>query len=347
VTGRFMRSIGMPQLQYASRVAATDYGRIIVRDWLASAVSGKGLSQKNAIFNLKDMGIPESRIKEVHALVEQAVNGKVTWEQISKGGAAGELMTTAIRRFATRSVIEVTKAEKPKWAVSSPTGKMVYALQSFAAGHAKNVLDRFQNVAFNSELNAAQKATLLAGPAVGMAGIAWLQSLVWELRDLIFGTTAVEPKTVGQKAMRAVSAAGVFGRADTLIQAFTGIRNGRDLSSMGVGYVGQVGTRALETTYRFIDPEAKALNAMGEKSGRPLNSPNNNTADRAFVGMLHDIFVEPVAHGMIALAAPTAGVSVPVAMGAQMMIGSPMEKESMVTAVAGEKKQHKQQQRQW
>jgi hypothetical protein len=330
---RFMYSVGMQQLQRNARIANTKYGAIMLRSLLRDHAD-----DAKARFNLRDWGIPEGQIAAVAKWADK-FDGMPTPEQMKKGGEQGALYRTALQRFVERSVIDVTKAEKAPWA-NTPAGQVIYALQSFNAGYAKNQLDRVQKaVPFiwkDKELTAAQKAAVIAGPAAGLVGVAILQAFAWEARDAIFGSG--KEKTTGEKVMRGVSAGGLTGRADPFIQSVSGVRYGKDMASLGVGYAPGAILRALETGVRYADPENKAMALMDERAGRSLNSDKTNTAERALMGSIHDVILEPVLHGAIAASMPLRAGAALAAAPVQTMIGSQREKEAFVTETAGERK---------
>ena len=233
-------------------------------------------------------------------------------------GFAGDY-ATALLRFADQSVLMPTRAVKPTWA-SSPLGSLVFALQSYNYGFAKNVLARVgrETIAGVSEKDPARLSA-----AAGLVALMGVTSMVTGLRHLIYGSaTGNQDETPMQYALESADRAGLFGGASWVLNAIEGVRYKRSTSQAIQGSV--------------IGRAAEAADAVG---GLAFNkSTDTNTAERKAAGAVYDIAVRPAinAIGAGVLRGPVGAATIMGTGGRPGGLAIP-DKEAFRTATAGAK----------
>lgn len=230
--------------------------------------------------NLADLGIAENEIKPL----DDWLHARGRDRQMNSADAKtpiGLLWAAAARRFVHSVVQEGTKATSPK-IMSHPMGRLTFGLMRFAYTFTRNILARpirqalrdeaLRRTAGEGRQAAAARAfrdNLLYRGVLGM-GALWLgQFLVALLREWLFNGEQTkrhleEGDFVSWIARIAASRSGVYGPFDGVIQAFTGLRYQRDITSMTAG------------------PFMNLILNFGQSLGEAYynNSPNTSTSER-------------------------------------------------------------------
>jgi hypothetical protein len=207
---------------------------------------------------------------------------------------AGVIFQHAIHRLTGQIIQNPTRADKPMPA-SSALGRLVYALTAylyafFSNVHAATVTRTARNYRIaRDEGQGKLAAGITAGlPAAksfvgGFAVLFAAQALTTVLREAMFNNEQFEKHRedgdLGAWLLGlAWSRTGVFGPADVVFNAMTGIKYERDLSNMMIGPGLQSIFSDLQNVWRVFTEK---------------NSPNTNTAEREAAKSIYRLLVSP------------------------------------------------------
>ena len=273
----YFRRTGLTQLtQWQQRMAMVG-GYLFMRDMADSALNGTGIAQLRARAELRELGISDAQM-ERFARWMMSSNDMPDAQDIASED--GQLFAQAAVRFAGEVIQNPTRVDRPEFA-AHPIGRMVYGIMSFSYGFARNVMfrpllntqrdarlrqDAGQTAGRAWSVSAAQNAGH-AGVFVGSMFLAHL--LTTMMREAIFNGDKWDEKERDGELWTwlwnlALSRIGLYGPLDPLVQAVTGLKYERDLTSLAVGpHAG------------FFAGAAQAL--LSPMIGR--NSPNTNTSE--------------------------------------------------------------------
>jgi hypothetical protein len=255
-------------------------------------LSGKvELEQARAEF--LELGVPEAQLEDfVDMLID---NPDPPYNLADLDSAFEQIRSRAVYRFVGQVITDPKRGDKPAWA-NSPHGRVMFSLLSFVYGFTRNTYGRTYEMmkrdysiyrdaggskAAAATLAASTNATRLgAGFAMIWAG----QLLVSIVREALFSSEQWEEKEKKGELDDwlmglATSRSGVFGAADPIINAITGIRYERDLTSLMAGPGVTLGLSAAQDM-------VKAL-------GSERNSPNNNNTERQAAKSTYAITAAP------------------------------------------------------
>lgn len=305
---------GLTQWTDATRVAATDIGRVFLRR-LAKDLDGK-LNERH----LADLGIPPEKVAEFKKFVSSVNDGMPGMGELN--GEMGDLYRKAVRKFVSQSIMNPSATTKPSW-MSHPIGAVVGQLQSFNYAFYENVIKptvrQVRESATGEGYTKLERAKLVA-PLLITPLLVAAQYAIGEARDALLGDpNRREEETTKDKVLRAASRGVPIAPLDPLLNYVTSAKYQRGAAQSFAGPVAGVAATGLDAA----------------RDAFLSNSPKTNTQERAAAKAFWDIFVEPAVN----LALYSSPVS-PVSAALTQAAGSGHVREKFfVTPVAGAKKQ--------
>jgi hypothetical protein len=314
VLHRFFLRTGLTPWTDATRVAATDTGRVFIRR-LAKDLSGK----LNTRY-LADLGIPADKVDAFKAFVLSKSDGMPGTGDLK--GEMGDLYRTAVRKFVSQSIMNPAATAKPSW-MSHPIGAVMGQLQSFNYAFYENVIKRTVRLLKESttgEGYTGLERAKMVMPLVISPLLVAAQYAIGEGRDALLGDpNRREKETEKDKLLKAFSRGLPIAPLDPLINYISSAKYQRGAAQSFAGPVGGVA-------------------ATGLDAGRDAflnNSDKTNTQERAAAKAVWDIFIEPAVN-LALYSTPVSPISAVVTQAA----GSGHVRENLfVTPLAGPKKQ--------
>jgi hypothetical protein len=293
-----------------------------------------------------DVGVPE---EHVDAMMDWLVQHEDHPTLDDLNSEAGQIYERAILRYTDQTIQNPRRADKPA-AVASPIGRVIYALTPFLYAFFQNVHVATKNRTLRNYSIARGHGesipTAAAGAAVtpltaltmGFGTIFLGQLLATMAREAIFNQEQWEKKDDEERrrwlAQVALSRTGVFGPGDVLVNAMTGLRYERDLTSLGVGAGAAYGLSQVQNILNGL-PRTELWE--GGPGVGLRNSPNTNSAERTAAKALYRLIVAPAfAMGLSALRADGA-LSWPLRYAGLTYLTSNSAAASFADTVAGEK----------
>jgi hypothetical protein len=278
----FFRANGLTQLTNAQRRSAMGGAHV----WLQEMAkvwqdpNTKATDKKVIEAEWGELGIPPEHFSDFADWMTQT-NELPSVDDL--GTTAGELWAVAVRRIVDQTIQEPRRMDKPAYAVS-PVGKLVYALTSFSYAFFRNVhMATINRTGRDYEIRRAggdtKQMAILKGvgdvamtAGLGLGTMMLGQIMLSVLRNALFNPEQWDKKKKDGTLQswlfwNSLSRSGAFGPSDLILNALTGVRYERDLTSLAAG-------PGLGLQFSFLQNLATALGA-GAK-----NSPNTNTAER-------------------------------------------------------------------
>jgi hypothetical protein len=256
---------------------------------------------------LRELGILNDEQADFAGWVLQS-NGLPTLEEVANSKEpAAERWGLAVTRLAHRIIQNPNAMDKPFY-THTALGKAAYGIMSFNYAFTRNVHLRLINqAARNAEIRtnetgmdiraarASEAARAGAWAAAGFAGIIGASLLVSAVREAAFnGDKWDEQRRKGDLGkwlfQLAVSRSGVYGSADPIMQAITGLKYERDLTALLSGpHLGY-----------FLSNLQDMAGGVPKHTFGPLefgsrNSPNTETAEHKAVKGAYKFFGVPLA----------------------------------------------------
>jgi hypothetical protein len=278
----FFKATTLHQWTEGTRVAAVTAGREMIGT-LARDLDKGGRKAQRAAFFLKELGVEDPKAFSVW-MRDNDFAPDIATVTGDKGQAA--IYGTALGRFVNQTIMNPTRAEKPRWA-SHPVGSLFYGLLSFTYSFQKNVINRQGNLLAKAIRD--KDPSLMAGAAIGMPVMFAITAAVEEhVRPALFGKSPrAKEETPVQTALKVVDRAGWTGILSPIINAVTGLKYERDLATSGLG---------------------PALGSMAEGAGSVLglapkawggrNVDTTDTAEHKAIRTAYRLVIEPVADAL-------------------------------------------------
>jgi len=307
---RFFRAIGLAQLTNAQRRSvmvggnywfrdlAQNYKKPLVRDKDEAGITKSQRSTIEAEFNEVGFGG-----KNFEAMLDFMANldGLPSLEQLQT--PEGQIWGAGISRFVDQVIMNPRRADKPM-AASTPSGRMIYGITQFSyafwenihvasARRARSQSKLAKKEGIGDKVDVAQAAAEpLIKATLAVVLLAFSQLLIGTLRAAVYNSDQWEEKEEEGKLQSwltwtAISRSGVFGPADLLLQATTGIRYERDLSSM---LVGAVPTYWASNLMNIIKGLPKTELYDGGPGVGLRNTDNTNTAEWTAAKSFYNLF---------------------------------------------------------
>lgn len=314
VLDRFFKRTGLTQWTDATRVAATDIGRVFVRR-LAIDTAGK-LNARH----LADLGIPADKMDAFKAFVKSRNGGMPTAADLK--GEMGDLYRVAIRKFVSQSIMNPSAVTKPSW-MSHPIGAVVGQLQSFNYAFYENVIKRnvrlARESATGSGYTAIERARMVAPMMISPLLIAAAYA-IGEGRDELLGDpNRRREETEREKWIKAASRGMPIAPLDPIINFITSAKYQRGAAQSFAGPVAGVAAIGIDAARDYF------FN----------NAEKTNTQERAALRATWDIFIEPAVN-LALFAAPVSPFSAAVTQAAG---SGNVREELFITPLAGPKHQ--------
>lgn len=310
---KFFQGTLLHQLTNAARTAALGFGKGLINDRARAFLEG----DKAAAVHLRELGVPDAKMKAFSEWVRTAGGKDVTPEKSKAAGDLGEIYRVAAGRFIDQAIMNPTRAERPSWA-NSGFGQTVFQLNSFIWSFHKNVLERQVRVASQmaKEAGGVEAAKAMVPSLMAMALLPVAQYGLGELREKIYGTMRKKPQSETEKMLTALSRAGLFGMFDYPINAIKGLKYERDLATTFAG--------------PFYGTWLSGAKSIAQWAG-VMNSEGTNSAERNAAKAVYDLAIEPATNAIVMAGAP--GVAIPFLV--SQIMGSAPVKEAFVSSVAG------------
>lgn len=328
---RYFAITGLHALTNAQRVSLMPVAHRYLAVMADDAVNGSPAAKRFAIAELRELGISDFQgfsewigdvdLPTIDMLFD--ANGRET-EQ-------GSAYMTAMSRVNEQIVQAPYRFDRPE-AANSPGGRFLYGIMSFNMAFWNNVYKRQANVIAREYgkggvSGAANVASYVAGNlAPPMIAYFMTQLLVTIAREALLNPQRWEEwdkdGTLNENLfMLTLSRAFPMGMFDPLIQAYQGLKYQRDLTGVAVGAV---------PSY-FLGAAQKIVNAFTD-----ANRPNTNNAEFSAMQGGYQLVANPlIAH--VATSIPGGPILTPLA-GAAVTLGtSAAARDSVATAVVGEK----------
>ncbi|MEM0949529.1 MAG: LPD1 domain-containing protein [Pseudomonadota bacterium] len=316
---RYFRTNFLSQLTNAQRRSSLAAGSFWLRD-IARDLQSTTLSdarRKILEAELNELGVPQGQDRDrfLNWLVNLD-NGVPSIDELQT--PEGQVFSGVIGRFVDQVIQNPRRADKVT-AASSPMGRLVYALMSFSYTFFRNVhLAMANRTARNYRLaREAGEGKLKAGAraagvpatfAAGFTGLLAGQMMVSALREAIYNRDMWDEK--GEDDERgawifqlALSRTGIWGPADAVQNALTGLRYERDLGSLFIGAYPAFVASSIQNMINGL-PQGE-LYPGGPGVGL-RNSPNTNAAEHTAARSIYRLFVAPLAN-VAFTAAPSGG----------------------------------------
>ena len=316
---RFFTQIGIVQLTNRNIARGGIGGGSVFLDSLAKqTLKGRNDSK----LYLQELGVPKGKEAEFSQYVRDLRGKRPNLPEYGTGTEMEEIYRTAILRFVDQTVMRPNRATRAGWQ-NHPIGRVVGAIQSFNQAFHKNVLTRAARNAKTAvtaeELDAFERLRMAGGMLPGLVLMSISMGMIWGIRDALFSD---RKKTPGAKIETALSATGLTGKFDPLIQMYSGVRYGRGVAQSGLGpVVGNLAEASQSLATYILNNSDKTNNA----ERKLIQSLYSNVAEPALQAGAGYIFLKPgiLAFGMRALAIPAG-------------------RNASADALAGEKKQKEQ-----
>ena len=241
--------------------------------------------------------------------------------------AWGQSYSLASRRFIDMTIQNPNAMHRPQLA-NNPVGRIIYGIMSFSMAFWRNVTKR-QLLLLAAEYKRGGVAAAAYHGIFRLAPSAMalfvMQATISTLREYFLNPERWEELEKEGKLEETMLALGLtrsfsMGMADPLIQAYTGLRYQRDLSSMFVGPSGSV----------LLTDMAKIM-MFGVR-----NSKKNNTGEYNLVEAGYNMAIGPaIATGLTMM--PAGPILTPIAGAGIAYVTSPRMGDTVATAVVGEK----------
>ena len=335
---RFFRANFLSQLTNAQRRAVLGAGSYWLRD-LAHVLADPKKSaghKATARREFAELGVADA---DVDAFAEWLRKGQGVPSLDDLQSPEGQVFQVALTRFTDQTIQNPRRADKP-FLASTPRGRLAYALMSFSytfyanihAATAKRMQGYYEaeRGAGSSKAKAAAVASLpLATTTAGFAALFAGQFLVSMAREFLYNNDSWEEKKDDEAwaewmAGLALSRTGLFGPGDALLNAYTGLRYERDLTSLMVG-----------ATPAFI--ASNVQNIIKGAPGSPRNSTNTNTAEHTAAKSLYRLTAAPLASVLLSAVPAPGGVSAFARYGAMQFFSSNTAAGAFADTVAGER----------
>lgn len=277
VLASFFRRNQLEHLTNYTRVTSMKNAQVFMRR-LSKQMEAN--PDRAAVF-LRELGIPEGREAEFATwMLSQDVDNP---SPVNLKGEFANMYRTGLQRFVDQTVMRPSQSTRPKWA-THPLGAVLFQLQAFGYAFQKNVLNRQGNLL--KELNNVDRLAYSVSMLSGFALLIGVQGMFRYLRDEIYNEEVNDRKTTAAFVEGAFSQAGMFGVADPYLQALTGVRYQKSISSM---FMGPALGGVVSTADAML---ATALN----------NSDNTNTAERNLAKSGYDWLIEPALQASLTFA---------------------------------------------
>jgi len=294
---RFFRMNFLTPLTNAQRRAVMAGGFAWMRDLGEQVLASDtdAAQRKRIEAELRELGIKDAEQADFAKWLTQMDTPPTLDDLNSKGGAIFE---RAMARFVDQTIQNPRRGDKPMLA-STPMGRMVFSLTSFLYAFFQNVhlatierAKRNYRAGRETGQGRVQAAYGATGRALWSLGAGFSAAFVGQMvatmaREALFSTEQWEEKFEEDElyqwlVSRAFSRTGVGGPFDVLLNAVTGLKYERDLTSLMTG----AGPSYMLGQFQNI------LRGMGV-TGR--NSPNTNTAEREMWKSVYRLTVSPAA----------------------------------------------------
>ena len=279
----FFKAIGLHQWTESTRIAAMNGGQRFIQR-LAEDVGEGGAKGRRADFYLRELGITDT--KAFADFVNKA-QGKPTTAEILADKGQAAVYRTALTRFIDQTIMNPSRANKPKWA-NHPTGGLFYGLMSWSYGFKANVLDR----QFQMGKKAIQDPEAFAGDFATQLAAGWLPIILttWAVdtyvRPALFGGKEQNDKRKDEDwamtALRVADRAGLSGPLSPVLNGIFGLKYQRDPATVAAG----------PTIGAFMD----GLGAIGGLTPQSIggsNAASTDTAERKAIRTTYRLVVEP------------------------------------------------------
>jgi hypothetical protein len=345
----FFRKTGLTQLTDAQRRAGMAAGFYWMRD-LAKTVrdqNASGTKREIARAEFRDLGVPD---RHIDAMTDWLMQSDDHPGLDDLRTPLGQMYGHAVSRFVDTVIQNPRRADKPLTAVG-PLGRLVYSLTSFLykfadTAYVSNVRRAKRNFDIAKDEGASLGGALMSASSplavnmlVGMSSMFAAQLAVTVAREAIFNSDVWDEKDRDGEleswlTQLAWSRTGVFGPADTIQNALTGLRYERDLASLGIG----AGLASIMSDFQnIINGLPTVENPFGGYLAGARNSPKTNTAEHQKMAALYRLVLAPALN----LAMSAVGNSGPIgwtASHAAMTAGSsPQFANTFADWTAGEK----------
>ncbi|MGE0718407.1 MAG: hypothetical protein AB7P02_23370, partial [Alphaproteobacteria bacterium] len=259
-------------------VAAVTAGREFILHLAHDVEKGGRKGQRAAIYH-KELGVQDPAA--FGAWMKSKSYAPDMTEVMRDAGAAGEY-GTALVRFVDQTIMNPTRADKPRWA-SHPIGSLFYGLMSFTYAFQKNVLAREARLIAQAVRD--KDPSYVAGLAIGApVMLAITAAMETRVRPVLFGKSdRAKEETPAQTALKVVDRAGLTGILSPLVNAVTGLKYERDLATSGLG-------PALGSSAEGVG----SVLSLIPKSIGGKNAAESDTAERKAVRTLYRLVVDPV-----------------------------------------------------
>jgi hypothetical protein len=244
---RAMKISGMHALDRASRIAAGQGGHAFLVASARAHIKAIESGQKDAMskVDLTRFGVPKNKMTEFSRwLLEQET---IPTSDAVEQSEYKDIYVEAMGQFIDTAIQNPKAVDKPYMA-SNPVGKIIFGLMSFSFAYQRNILGLVSKRVIagmrgeidGTKLNAQERmqmATLSILPLITLyAGVA----IISAMREGLADDERLEELLDSDDPVNnfwglAASRAGLFGSADTLVQAWTGLKYRRDLTNAVVG----------------------------------------------------------------------------------------------------------------
>lgn len=251
----YYRRTGLTQLTNSQRRSVMGAGHIALDAWSKDVLGKDARRQKDARAQFRDLGIPDAQ-HEALAKWVTAHPGLPSLADLQTPG--GKLWGQAVSRLTDKIIQDPMRVDKPLMS-QNPVGRLAYGLMSFNYAfyhnviehaletHSERIKENYQDArasgagrfkAAGATARPIGRATLHIGASA--AGLYLASLLTTTLRERLFnGDKWDEQAKNGTLADwlsdLAIQRTGVNGPLDPLIQAITGLKYSRDLSSLAAG----------------------------------------------------------------------------------------------------------------
>jgi hypothetical protein len=224
----FMRTLLEPLTKWQRRAAIAG-AEHYVRTLLQSAVVATGEKQRFARYSLRELGIGDNSLAELHAWAADPAHASLTVEQY-RMTAQGNMLGDAITRVARGLVLATDRVDKPELA-QAPGLRMMYGLMAYSQAFSRHFIGRMWQE-FKGAPGFAAKMRYFAGALPGI--MTWLiaGTMTAAMVKAMFGVdnpNATENDKMFQFAWGVASRSNVFGSFDFLAQAAVGLYYHRPL----------------------------------------------------------------------------------------------------------------------
>lgn len=327
----FFEMTGLHGLTENQVLTGIPLGNVYMRKLLKDSTGGDYQTMAKA--DLNNLGIGEKDIPGFTKwLSDQDKNptDNGLWAQ----DANARMYQNAMNRFITESIQSPGVADRP-YLATHPYGKMVYGITGFTWSFTRKVL--LQNMkklgqavkgetGAGAKLNSKERAAMAYKAAAPLAVLIASQAALNHAYTKLTNPDRADEMTAWEKAMADLSASGSFGYADPFINMATGVRYGKDLTSMTAG--AQLGW--------FLGNVMKIATAF-----TPENSPNTNSAEYNATQAAYNLAAAPAITSAILKYAKSPILKF--LAGAAMVgyLGSPQRGKDAATAIVGPKDTNK------